>query len=252
MGKSSQVTYKNYTEEVITSASYMPSVKSPFGGLLLKSSGYVNIPNLLKGCRQYLIDRDSYLEALFDPKKLEILPDRISYEGMEAGKVIFCQGPQGTTNPYFDWLPFRLVKGEILLIETPEPLEVIVNRGIFVLPVGDRRCKVGATFDNNDLHAAPTQKARQTLMGKLDQLMDLEYEVIDQFAGIRPATIDRRPFIGIHPRYEPLVVFNGLGTKGISLAPYFSKQLVDFLEQKKGLDKEVNISRFFSLYFHSD
>ncbi|MGI9544342.1 MAG: NAD(P)/FAD-dependent oxidoreductase [Cyclobacteriaceae bacterium] len=252
MAKSTQSTFQNYIDEVIITSGYLPTLKSPIGGLLLKSSGYVDIRNLLQGCRQSLVKRGSYREAIFDPEKLEVLPDRVRYDDLEARKIIFCQGPQGLASPFFNWLPYRLVKGEIILIETQEPLAVIVNRGIFVLPVGDRRFKVGATFNHHDLDSKPTQQGHDELIGKLDQLIELEYDVVDQFAGIRPATSDRRPFIGIHPKYEPLVVFNGLGTKGVSLAPYFSEQLVDFLEQKKGLDRDVNITRFFSLYFHSD
>jgi hypothetical protein len=45
-----------------------------------------------------------------------------------------------------------------------------------------------------------------------------------------------------------LGVFNGLGSKGVSLAPYFAEQFVDFLVNKKELDPEVNINRFGSLY----
>ena len=32
--------------------------------------------------------------------------------------------------------PLRPVKGEILTVELKEPLDYIVNRGVFVLPVG--------------------------------------------------------------------------------------------------------------------
>ena len=245
MAKSSESSFKSYIEKVIDKDQYLPEVKSPYGGLLLKSAGFVDIPKLLEGCRRYLAHRGIYREEKFDITKMVVLEDRVKYNELEAKKIIFCQGPQGVKNDYFKWLPFRLVKGELILIRIPRPLTIIINRGIFILPIADGLCKVGATFDWKDRSLEATGKAMAELKGKLDNLVDFQYQLVKQIAGIRPATIDRRPFIGIHPKYEPLVIFNGLGTKGISLAPYFSKQLVDFLDQKKGLPKEVDISRFF-------
>jgi glycine/D-amino acid oxidase-like deaminating enzyme len=53
--------------------------------------------------------------------------------------------------------------------------------------------------------------------------------------------------LGVLPAMENVVIFNGLGTKGVSLAPYFSKQLVAWLQGNGKLQPEVNISRFKSL-----
>ena len=67
--------------------------------------------------------------------------------------------------------------------------------------------------------------------------------------GIRPATKDRRPFVGFHPEYQKVVIFNGLGAKGVTLAPYFSGQLADALVHGTDIDHEVNIGRYYSLYY---
>jgi glycine/D-amino acid oxidase-like deaminating enzyme len=40
------------------------------------------------------------------------------------------------------------------------------------------------------------------------------------------------------------VIFNGLGTKGVSLAPYFSKVLATWLEKGIPVNKEVDIHRY--------
>jgi hypothetical protein len=39
-------------------------------------------------------------------------------------------------------------------------------------------------------------------------------------------------------------VFNGLGSKGVALAPYFSLQLANFITEGTAIDKEVNLKRF--------
>jgi glycine/D-amino acid oxidase-like deaminating enzyme len=50
--------------------------------------------------------------------------------------------------------------------------------------------------------------------------------------------------VGFH-RDEPNVgIFNGMGTKGISLAPYFAKNFADHLVHDKPIFAEVDIKRF--------
>ena len=57
--------------------------------------------------------------------------------------------------------------------------------------------------------------------------------------------------LGEHPKQKNLIIFNGLGTKGVSLAPYFSSQLANWLEGNGEIMPEVNIKRFNALYSKS-
>ena len=41
-----------------------------------------------------------------------------------------------------------------------------------------------------------------------------------------------------------MYVLNGLGTRGVMIAPYVANQLFNFIEDGKPLEKEINISRF--------
>ena len=61
---------------------------------------------------------------------------------------------------------------------------------------------------------------------------------------IRPTVADKRPLLGLHPTLPQLAIFNGLGTKGASLGPYFAEQMTNFLLDKQDLEHEANISRF--------
>ncbi len=54
--------------------------------------------------------------------------------------------------------------------------------------------------------------------------------------------------LGAHPENKNVVVFNGLGTKGVSLSPYFAHHLATWLEGNGDLSTEVNIYRFKALY----
>ena len=67
---------------------------------------------------------------------------------------------------------------------------------------------------------------------------------MNQTAGIRPTVKDRRPMVGVHSEYKELVVLNGLGTRGVMIAPTVAKNLFNHLEKAEDLDAEIDIKRF--------
>ena len=78
----------------------------------------------------------------------------------------------------------------------------------------------------------------------MKNILNSPYKVIEQKAGIRPTVKDRRPMLGAHPVHQNLFVFNGMGTRGIILAPYFAAQLSDLILKGIPIDTEVDIKRF--------
>lgn len=242
--------YNQYIDSILNPGEALPEVKNPLGGIMLKRCGYVNTNALIAAIRGFLISRNALVSERFSLNELQILKDSVIYQGCHARKVIFCEGPWLNDNSFFNWLPLKPVKGELLEIELEKPLEFIVNRKVFVLPYNEKFCKVGATFDNRKINWSVTDQAKFDLTEKLNGLLKIPYKIRDQIAGVRPATLDRRPLIGLHPECEPLAIFNGLGTKGISLAPYLVQKFWEFLDEGKPLMPEVTISRYFSLYYN--
>jgi glycine/D-amino acid oxidase-like deaminating enzyme len=47
------------------------------------------------------------------------------------------------------------------------------------------------------------------------------------------------------PKHPQVGVFNGLGTKGVSLAPYFAHQFAELLVNGSEIEEEVQIGRYF-------
>ncbi len=226
--------------EAVTDADYhSATMVHHHGGLLLRQTGYVDVPRLLLAARHYLQARGAYIQAAFHYAHVQPQPP-ICYHGLQAHKIIFCEGAQALMNPYFRQLPLRPVKGEWLSVALQQPLDVIYNRGVFVLPhTTPHRAIVGATYDRQNLSATPTAAGRQALTARLHQHFRLRHRILDQRAGIRPATADHRPLVGLHPRYPHLGIFNGLGSKGVSLAPYWAAALVQHLLHQQPLPPEV-------------
>ena len=242
--------FSRYIANVVPPSDALPGIVNPLGGMMLDKCGFLDIQQLIKSMRDYLQNRGLLKLEHFDEACLEVREDNVRYQDIQAKRVVFCDGAFLTKSKWFEWLPLRPVKGEILTIELEGSLDYIVNRGVFVLPVGGKKYKVGATFDNKEISLVPTVKAREQLIYKLEKLVSMPYRIKDHVAGIRPATADRRPFIGLHPKFEPLAVFNGLGTKGVSLAPFLAREFFEFFEQGRPLIPEVAITRHFSLYYN--
>lgn len=234
--------YADFVTNVAGPAYHRTRMVYQHGGIVLKQSGYLDVKCFLRATRAYLKSRNAYIATKFLHSQLHI-DHHVRYFGTIARKIIFCEGSQASGNFFFPRLPFRLVKGELLLVELEEPLKVIYSRHVFVLPRTHKQAVVGATYDEKDLSSEPTKASRQLLEERLRSIFRLDYVVHKHWTGIRPATFDRRPLIGLHPQYPQLCIFNGLGAKGVSLAPYFARSLVEHLLLEKELPLAVQVRR---------
>ncbi len=232
-----------------TDAQYMlEEIQNNFSCAFVKQSGNVDIPVMLEGMKEYLIREGAYKQEQFDFNDLKLTNESVTWKDVEAQKIIFCEGYHATKNPYFNYLPFLLTKGEVLIIRIKNyNTENVVNKGVFIMPLGNDLYKVGATYEWNDLTEFPSEKGKSDLLSKLQQVLKIPFEIVEHQAGIRPTVKDRRPLLGIHPKHAQIGIFNGMGTKAILLAPYFAQQYVAFLEAKSELHPEVDIKRYAAL-----
>ena len=120
--------------------------------------------------------------------------------------------------------------------------DLIINQGVFIIPKNDF-FTVGSTYDHNLLSYEPQESGIQNLTSRLKKIYQGSFQIVEKRAGIRPATHDRKPYIGFHKNFGTIGIFNGFGTKGVSLSPYFAKHFVSVLENKIALDKEIDVQR---------
>lgn len=215
---------------------------------LVKNSGNLNVALFLEASAHYFKDR--LINEIFDYSRLNISEEKISYKDLETKNIVFCEGYLVKDNPFFNWIPLKPAKGEIMTIKASnlELKNKIFNRNGFLMDVAENIYKVGATYSWDDLTETITDEGHEELKAKTRQMTDGTYEVLKHEAGVRPSSSDRRPVIGTHPVYKNLHVFNGLGTKGVMLAPYFSKNYVNFYLKKGPLHTEVDVKRFYHFY----
>jgi len=215
----------------------------------ITGTGYIDMSALIIAFRKKMLLEKRLAESEFAVNELKFEEDLIFWKDIRATKIIFCEGYKAIQNHYFSWLPFVPAKGELFTIHSKElKLDKILNKGIFVLPLGDDKYRVGSTYTWSDLDETPTVGGEKELCEKLRELIPFTFRILDHKAGIRPTVKDRKPLLGLHPVKRNIGIFNGLGTKGSTLAPYFANHFVEYLEENKALERTVDIRRFYALH----
>ena len=201
-----------------------------YGGFIIPNAGSVRVSTLLEAVKKTLTPYVDIIHGLWTPE-------------MSMGRAcIHCNGWRWVENTLLNHIPLRHAHGDVLTIKATGLGDThIVNAGIYILPLKRDQFRVGATYDWNRLSPEPTQEGRSLLERRLEELLETSYQVTEHSAGIRPTTKRRTPVLGRLPNNPNHIVFNGLGSKGVLLAPYYARQLAEHLLDHSPLDHEVDI-----------
>jgi len=201
---------------------------------------------LLPAWRQVLTSSNELIEEKFSAEDLEVEKDCVKYHDIEAEKIIFCDGPSNPDNPFFRQLPFAPNKGEALVLSIPGlPKQHIYKKGMMLVPLTEQDLFwIGSSYVWDFDDPEPTEAFRINAEEILRQWLKLPFTIVEHRAGLRPATLERRPFVGLHPLYESVGILNGMGTKGCSLAPFFARQLTDYLLYHEPMAPDADVKRF--------
>ena len=225
------------------------SVKAPFGFGEVNATGRIDTQKLIEAYRTFLSQMNQYISATFDYEALIETPEGLYYESIQAKHIVFTEGFGIHKNPYFKQLPLEGTKGELITIYAPQlQLTPILKSSIFVIPMEGDHYLVGSTYEWTDKTNIPTSEAKSQLLEKLERLVTCDFEVVNQSAGIRPTVSDRRPLVGRHPNHQKMYVLNGLGTRGVLIAPAMAEALYAFIETDAPLPEEIDISRFSAVF----
>jgi len=220
-------------------------IDAPFHFGEVLQAGRLNTKTLISAYRTYLKQNNQLISETFSHEALKHQPHQVQYKVITAQQIVFTEGYGLKSNPFFDYLPLNGTKGEVLTVKIPDlALDVAIKSAVFLIPLGNDLYKVGATYKWKDKTNTPTTAAKEELCNKLERFLTCPYEVVDHQAGIRPTVTDRRPLVGRHPEYKNYYVLNGLGSRGVMIAPYVAQQLYDFIHQSKPLDPVIDINRF--------
>lgn len=237
---------RDYLEKRRKDPKYQAYLGEQIESDILKSSEVINInrsamidcKQLISSTRSWLENRDCHKSIKVDYAAINNTGNGIEIAGFRAKKIIFCEGYQAINNPWLSDLPFLLSKGEILTVDTDQKTNALLNWGSWLAPI-DGKYKLGSNYEWNNLDLNRTDSVKNDLVKSLTANTNLTAEVINHEVGIRPTTRQRKPFIGPLNNLENAYCFNGFGSKGCLLIPYYAELLTNAITGKINLDQEL-------------
>ena len=210
---------------------------APHGYGTVTDAAWLDLPMLLDTHRKSLIRRGDLSEVNVDKSQIQHESEGVRIGAVQGRWIVDCTGPFSAAA---GMVP---VKGETLTVRIPElHLTRMIHGSVGLLPLGDHLFRVGATFKWTDVWEGPTEEARGSLLARLQATVETPIEVVAQHAGVRPTSQDRRPILGKTGLHS--AILNGLGTRGVMLAPWCAEHLLEHLFDGNELDHEVDRTRF--------
>ncbi len=239
---------KNYLSTTLQPNTYR-YIKANYGFGEVQHTGKIDTKKLLETYRKFLKETGKLLSETFQYNLLITQSTSLNYKNIVAKHIVFAEGFGLKSNPYFKYLPVDGVKGELLTIHAPKlQVKEVLKSSVFLIPLEKNNYLVGATYNWSDTTNKTTEAGKNELLSKLNKILTCNYTVVQHVAGVRPTVRDRRALVGKHPITPNMYVLNGLGTRGVLLAPYAAKQLFYFIENKTQLPKAINCERYQDLY----
>jgi glycine oxidase len=212
----------------------------------------VRSPRLLRALVAAVCRRGGRLEPRNGVRDLVVRGSRITEVhaargNLACGSVVMAAGAWSgpLLEPIGAHAPTPPVKGQIVLLRGERPvLSRIVEHGRnYLVPRDDGRILVGATEENVGFDARPTAPGARDLLDcalrLCPSLREAEFEAT--WAGLRPGSVDAKPYIGPAPELENLFVATGHKRAGLQLAPATAELVADLV---LGRPPRMDISAF--------
>lgn len=230
-----------------------PGIKCVDGGLWLPIGLSVDVGKYLKAYAAYLEKRGINIKLHNPPH--EIHRDahwniELNNETVKTRNLVFATGGSTAKFSHWDWLPLHLIKGQVAKFKTPDgPLDFshsISSLG-YIARTGEPETFVqGSTYEHDFDHLDPDAGGEEYLRKRMRRtLPQLEEKalLVDQWAGARTSTPNRKPILGQHPKHDNLHVFTGLGSKGLMYGKFLADRYAEHLVNGTELFPEVDIKR---------
>lgn len=170
---------------------------------------------------------------------------------ISAKKTVYATGAFVTKSAYWKKIPMNIVKGQTATFHFNKPLDLkssISSLGYLAFITSRPHLLVaGSTYEHHFSDAEPDGSGLEILKKKVNTVFPGMAEravAVDQWAGFRVSTMDKKPVIGEHPDLKGLYLFSGLGSKGLLLGRYMAQLLADHITTQKPIPREVSVERF--------
>jgi len=158
---------------------------------------------------------------------------KTSAGAVACGAVVLAAG--AWTGGLIEGLGLRVptppLKGQIVLLKSDRPLlrRIVEHGKNYLVPRDDGRVLIGATEEDAGFDVRPTPVGVRDLIDEALRLCPglAAAEVESSWAGLRPGTLDTRPYLGPLPGFANAVVATGHKRAGLQLAPATAEVIAD-------------------------
>ena len=150
-----------------------PSILAALGFGEVTITGWEDTALLVDENTIYMKSREKLMQATFEANDLQIDDNCVRYRDIKAKHIVFTLGVGGLThNPWFSQVPLQQTKGELMIIESKDLQEKsIIKGGLFLIPLGNHRYRLGSTYNWKDQSEGPTQKAQLRLLQQSEKMI---------------------------------------------------------------------------------
>jgi glycine oxidase len=171
----------------------------------------------------------------FDIHQGRVTGVRTNAGNLPCGTVVMAAGSWSgqLLEPIGVHAPTPPLKGQIVLLRGERPLlgRIVEHGKNYLVPRDDGRVLVGATEENVGFDTRPTALGARDLLDLALRLCPVlsQAEVEATWAGLRPGSVDAKPYIGKVPELENLIVATGHKRAGLQLAPATAELVADLV-----------------------
>jgi glycine/D-amino acid oxidase-like deaminating enzyme len=218
-------------------------IQAPFGACAMKPAARLLTCSYLDATHTFFAGRGQLLRTEVNvDASVQIRSDEqivLVDQNVSSPRIVFCQGIAARENNFFRTLPLHPARGDILTVTSQKLMVTQVLHGdTWIAPLGDQSYLVGATYartleaGSRD-HSDPLSTSfREELQRRFERIAQGSFDsgdhrVVDQASAVRPASYDRHPLLGRNSQHPNVYCLNGLGSKGVLMAPLLASQLID-------------------------
>ncbi|MCH2155084.1 MAG: FAD-binding oxidoreductase [Opitutales bacterium] len=219
---------------------YLSSKNCDELGFKINQAAWVDVSTFVEESRAYFLAKGLFFDDFMEYSSIE------RWQAKSERLAIFCEGAQGTENPWFHWLDYRISRGDVVDFKTKAKLpSLLINKEKWMLPLGPNVGRMGSTYTWDNLLAPPDSRRPDELFQSLNSSIPAlnEAEVTTHRVGIRPGTNDSRPYVGEHPRQPGIFILNGFGSKGASQSPWCAEALVNHMLDWAAIPQDIDVQR---------
>jgi glycine oxidase len=160
---------------------------------------------------------------------------RTAEGAIPCGTVVVAAGAwsEGLLHGLGVALPTPPVKGQIVLLRADRLLlrRIVEHGSNYLVPREDGRVLIGATEEHVGFDTRPTPLGVRDLLDEALRLCPslADAEVEKSWAGLRPGSIDTRPYLGPVPGYSNAFVATGHKRAGLQLSPATAEVITDLV-----------------------